>query len=100
MKHFVLTYHYVKDYMARRDAYRAEHLARIQKAVDDGFILGAGVLPKEPSALIVCYAQSIDEVRAFAENDPYNKAGLIASYEADDWVVAAGIPNLLTPERK
>ena len=43
MQHFVLTYRYVDDYMARRDAYRAEHLARLQKAVDDGFVLAVGV---------------------------------------------------------
>ena len=46
MQHFVLTYRYVDDYMARRDAYRAEHLARLQKAVDDGFVLAVGVLPE------------------------------------------------------
>lgn len=79
MQHFVLTYRYVDDYMARRDAYRAEHLARLQKAVDDGFVLAVGVLPESLSALIVCYANSADEVRAFAKDDPYNHAGLITS---------------------
>lgn len=43
MKHFVLIYNYVEDYMARRDAYRAEHLARIRAEVEAGRILAAGV---------------------------------------------------------
>lgn len=97
MKHFALTYHYVKDYMARREVCRAQHLARIQEAVDRGRILAAGVLPKEPGALIVFYAESIDEVLDFAENDPYNKAGLIAAYQADEWLVAAGAPAVVDP---
>lgn len=100
MKHFVLIYHYVEDYMARRDAFRAEHLARIGKAVEAGRILGAGVLPEGPRALLVFYAESREEVCAFAEGDPYYKAGLIASYEVDDWMVAAGLPDLVNPVAK
>ncbi len=97
MKHFVLTYHYVKDYMQRRDAFRAEHLARVRQAVDEGRILAAGVLPEEPSALIVFYAESAEAARAFAEGDPYFKGGLISSYEVSDWVVAAGVDALVHP---
>ena len=78
MQHFVLTYRYVDDYMARRDAFRAEHLARLQKAVDDGLVLAAGVLPESLSALIVCRANSADELRAFAKDDPYYHAGAFA----------------------
>lgn len=96
-KHYVLIYHYVADYMARRNAFRAEHLARIQQKVDEGFVLGAGVLPKEPAALILCYADSSAEVEDFAKNDPYYKAGLIASFEVDEWAAAAGLPELLHP---
>lgn len=100
MKHFVLTYHYVEDYMARRDAFRAEHLARISSALEQGRILAAGVLPQGPRALIVFYADSADEVKAFAEGDPYYKAGLIASFEIDDWALAAGVSELLNPARQ
>ncbi len=98
MQHFVLTCRYVDDYMARRDAYRAEHLARLQKAVDDGFVLAAGVLPESLSALIVCYANSADEVRAFAKDDPYNHAGLITSFEVEPWMVAVGLPAIVKPQ--
>jgi uncharacterized protein YciI len=98
MQHFVLTYRYVDDYMARRDAYRAEHLARLQKAVDDGFVLAVGVLPESLSALIVCYANSADEVRAFAKDDPYNHAGLITSFEVEPWMVAVGLPAIVKPQ--
>ena len=93
-----LTYRYVDDYMARRDAYRAEHLARLQKAVDDGFVLAVGVLPESLSALIVCYANSADEVRAFAKDDPYNHAGLITSFEVEPWMVAVGLPAIVKPQ--
>lgn len=95
MQHFVLTYRYVDDYMARRDAFRAEHLARLQKAVDDGLVLAAGVLPESLSALIVCRANAADELRAFAKDDPYYHAGLIASFEVEPWTVAVGVPQIL-----
>ena len=98
MQHFVLTYRYVDDYMARRDAYRAVHLARLQKAVDDGFVLAVGVLPESLSALIVCYANSAHVVRAFAKDDPYNHAGLITSYEVEPWMVAVGLPAIVKPQ--
>lgn len=97
MKHFVLIYNYVEDYMARRDAYRAEHLARIRAEVEVGRILAAGVLPEGLRALLICYADSSDAVRAFALGDPYYKAGLIASFEVSDWMVAAGVPQLVQP---
>lgn len=95
MQHFVLTYRYVDDYMARRDSFRAEHLARLQKAVDDGLVLAAGVLPESLSALIVCRANSADELRAFAKDDPYYHAGLITSFEVEPWTVAVGVPQIL-----
>lgn len=94
MQHFVLTYRYVDDYMARRDAFRAEHLARLQKAVDDGLVLAAGVLPESLSALIVCRANSADEL-CFAKDDPYYHAGLITSFEVEPWTVAVGVPQIL-----
>ena len=39
-------------------------------------------------------------MKAFAEGDPYYKAGLIASFEIDDWALAAGVPELLNPARQ
>lgn len=99
MQHYVLTYHYVKDYMARRDAYRAQHLQRVQDAVRDGLILGVGVMPKEPSALLIFYADNADQVRAFAQGDPYFAAGLITSFDVDEWIVAGGVAQLVHPEQ-
>lgn len=97
MQHFVLVYHYVSDYMARRDAVRPQHLARIGKAIKEGRILVAGVLPDEPAALIVFYTENADEVHVFAQSDPYNAAGLIDSYEVRPWTVAAGVEDFVHP---
>mgnify|MGYP000705450637 FL=1 len=59
------------------------------------FVLAAGVLPESLSALIVCRANSADELRAFAKDDPYYHAGLIASFEVEHWMVAVGLPQIL-----
>ena len=84
--------------MARREAYRAEHLARLQKAVDDGFVLAVGVLPESLSALIVCYANSAEEVLAFGIDDRYIHGGLITSFEVEPWMVAVGLPAIVKPQ--
>ena len=104
MQHFVLTYRYVDDYMARRDAFRAEHLARLQKAVDeyesgqksaDKFIALVKKYQNFEKLDTVCRANSADELRAFAKDDPYYHAGLIASFEVEPWTVAVGVPQIL-----
>ena len=61
-------------------------------------VLAVGVLPESLSALIVCYANSADEVRAFAKDDPYNHAGLITSFEVEPWMVAVGLPAIVKPQ--
>lgn len=94
---FVLQYHYTSDYMEKRDACRAAHLSRIAQAVKEGRILAAGVLPKEPSALIVFRADSESEVLAFGRDDPYMTDGLIKSMDAEPWMVAVGVDALVAP---
>jgi len=43
----------------------------------------------------VCRANSADELRAFAKDDPYYHAGLITSFEVEPWTVAVGVPQIL-----
>ncbi len=100
MQHFVLTYHYVSDYMQQRDAFRAEHLARIAKLVKESKILAAGVTPEEPGAVLIFFTDAEDEVRRFAEGDPYFMNGLIASYEVNRWLLGDGIDAILHPGQK
>ncbi len=97
-QHYVLRYNYVEDYFARRDAYRKEHLAHINKEVANGNILLTGVLPAQNGAMMIFYCDSADFVRDFAEKDPYMAAKLIADYEVCLWDIACGVPEMVHPK--
>ncbi len=75
---FMLSYTYVPEIVDRRQPYRAEHLERLRKARDDGFLIMAGAT-SDPvdGALIVVEAKDPGEVFAWAAGDPYTRAGLI-----------------------
>lgn len=99
-RHYVLTYDYVKDYFARRDAWRKDHLAHINEEVAKGTILLTGVLPEKNGAMMIFYCDDAQFVRNFAAADPYAAAGLIAKAEVNVWDVAAGVEAMLHPKAK
>lgn len=96
-QHYVLKYEYTDDYMERRGPFRAEHLAQIQKAVDDGYLLLAGVTPKGPGAVLTFFCDSEEKVHEFARQDSYSRAGLIRNLTVDRLVVAGGIESVMHP---
>lgn len=79
------------DSLARRQGARAAHLARLEALRDQGRLLMAGPLPAidavDPGpagfvgSLIVAEFASLDEARAFADDDPYVAAGVYAQVE-------------------
>ncbi len=88
-KTFMLTFDYVPNIVERRQPYRAEHLARLHKARDDGTLIMAGAVT-EPvdGALLVVTADSPGEVLAWAAEDPYARAGLIRGFGVRELSVA------------
>jgi uncharacterized protein YciI len=81
----------VDNSLERRLAVRARHLARLQTLQDEGRLLLAGPCPavdsNEPGpagftgSLIVAEFDSLDQARAWADEDPYVKAGVYARVE-------------------
>jgi hypothetical protein len=81
----------VDNSLERRLAVRARHLERLQKLQDEGRLLLAGPLPAVDSndpgpagfsgSLIVAEFDSLDEARAWADQDPYVQAGVYARVE-------------------
>lgn len=89
--YYILFYKTVADYIEKRAAYRAEHLALAQKAKEDGHIVMAGALA-EPAdgAVLVFKADSPKVAEDFAKNDPYVKNGLITEWQVRHWTVVVG----------
>ena len=68
---------------------RPDHLAYLNGLNADGKLAFAGPLlgddGKPTGSLVVVKAETIEEARQIAENDPYAKAGLFASVEVKAW---------------
>jgi uncharacterized protein len=86
--HYILFYDYVENMGERRAPYREEHLARINEWRDQGKIRLAGALGSPPhGAAIVFELDDAAEVDRFAEDDPYNRAGLITARRIEPWTL-------------
>jgi uncharacterized protein YciI len=91
MKHFVLIYDVVEDYVERRTPFRAEHLALAQaaKANGDLFLAGAFANPVD-GALLVFQGETGAAAEAFAQADPYVKNGLVKAWRVREWTTVVG----------
>jgi uncharacterized protein YciI len=91
MNYYALFYHVVDDFLARRTAFREEHLGLAREAHRRGELLLAGAL-SEPAdgALLVFRTAGRDAVEEFARNDPYVRNGLVTRWEVRSWTVVIG----------
>jgi uncharacterized protein YciI len=91
MKYFALFYHVVEDFVARRSAYREEHLRLAREAHRRGELLLAGALTDPADrALLVFRAADRSVAEEFARNDPYVTTGLVTRWEVRPWAVVIG----------
>jgi uncharacterized protein YciI len=59
------------DGTIKRPLYREAHLQRLKQWVEQGKVILAGPLTDGTGSLIVVEADSLDEVQAYAQGDPY-----------------------------
>jgi uncharacterized protein YciI len=87
--HVLLTYELAPDYLTRRSAFRAPHLALAWEAADKGdLILGGAVGDPVESALLLF--TSAEAATAFAEADPYVAEGLVRAWRVLPWTTVVG----------
>lgn len=91
MQYYALFYDVVDDYVARRSAFRDDHLRYAREAHERGELLLAGAL-SDPTdrALLVFRAPERTNVEDFARNDPYVTNGLVTRWEVRLWAVVVG----------
>ena len=90
MAYYALFYQVVDDFIARRGAFRDEHLRLAREARARGELLLAGALADPPGALIVFQADSPAPAEAFARHDPYVTNGFVTSWKVRSWAVVVG----------
>ena len=93
MAFYVLIYDLVDDYLARRGAFREEHLRLAAEAHARGELYMGGAFA-EPAdrALLIFRASSPSVAESFARNDPYVLNGLVLRWEVRPWTVVIGNP--------
>ncbi len=88
LPYFALFYDVVDDYVARRTAFRAEHLALVREAHRRGDLVLAGAFADPvDGALLVFRAPGRAGAEAFARNDPYVINGLVTRWSVREWSV-------------
>jgi hypothetical protein len=91
MAYYALFYEVIDDFVARRAAFRQEHLRLANEANARGEIVFAGALA-EPAdrALIVFNVDEKRKAEEFARKDPYVLNGLVKKWEVRPWNVVVG----------
>ncbi len=91
MPYFALLYETVDDFLARRGAYRDEHLRQAREAQSSGELVMAGAFA-DPSdgALLIFMSYDASTAEAFARNDPYVRNGLVSRWKVRSWSVVIG----------
>jgi len=92
MKHFLLIYEYVTDYMQRREPYRPAHFAHARAAADRGtvFLAGACTDPGTPLGVIVITGADRSAAEDFARADPYVLNGIVTNWQVREWTTVLG----------
>jgi hypothetical protein len=91
MPHFLLLYDVADDYVERRGAFRAEHLALAWAAADRGeLVLGGALADPADGAVLLFESDSADAAVRFAESDPYVRNGLVTRWRVRPWTTVIG----------
>jgi uncharacterized protein YciI len=91
MKHYLLFYETVDDFLDKRAGYRSVHLEYARASVEKGDLLLGGALADPPDGAVLLFqGESADVAETFARNDPYVVNGLIKSWRVRHWTTVVG----------
>lgn len=89
--HYLLLYDVVDDYVARRQPFRAAHLAYAEPFAERGELLLGGALTEPVDGAVLLFAvDSRGKVEEFAKADPYVRHGLVVRWRVRPWLTVAG----------
>lgn len=89
--HFLLAYDFVQEFLERRPLHRSEHLRLAWEAHRRGELVLAGALADPADGAVLLFQGESDQAaRAFAEADPYVKAGLVTHWSVRSWTTVVG----------
>ena len=86
--HYLLIYELAPDYLARRSAFRNDHLKLAWQAED--LVLAGALADPTDRALLLFEGDSPDAAERFAKADPYVQNGLVMRWEVRPWTTVVG----------
>ncbi|MBP2157972.1 MULTISPECIES: YciI-like protein [Asticcacaulis] len=99
MKHFLLFYSFVPDYLERRTQYRDAHLQLAWRSVEAGeLVLGGALADPVDSGLLLFRSETQNAAETFARTDPYVTNGLVTAWHVREWTTVVG-PDAAWPVR-
>jgi uncharacterized protein YciI len=89
--HYLLIYDVVPDYVERRAAFRAQHLALARAAVARGeLVLGGALANPVDGAVLLFQGDSPAAAETFAAADPYVTNELVTRWRVREWTTVVG----------
>jgi uncharacterized protein YciI len=89
--HYLLIYDVADDYLERRAAFRAEHLALAWAAHERGeLLLGGALADPVDGAVLLFTGDSPAAAEAFVAADPYVRNGLVKRWRVRPWTTVVG----------
>jgi uncharacterized protein len=91
VKHFLLFYDVVDEFVVRRQPFREEHLARARAAHERAELVLGGALADPPDGAVLLFrGDSPEPAKAFAASDPYVVNGLVTRWRVREWTTVVG----------
>lgn len=91
MKHFILFYDTVPEYLERRAEFRSAHMTLARAAQERGeLVLGGALADPVDGAVLLFKGESAEVARKFAEGDPYVRNGLVKAWRVREWTTVIG----------
>ena len=91
MKHYILFYEFIDNYLQRRAEFRNEHLALAWKACERGaMVLGGALANPVDGAVVIFKGDSPAVAEEFVQADPYVANGLVKRWYVREWTTVAG----------
>lgn len=90
MNYYILEYITSGNYLEERVKYRKDHLNHATEYFNKNYLILGGAIDSANEAVLVFKADNEKIAKAFAENDPYVKNGLIKGWTVKKWNVVIG----------
>jgi hypothetical protein len=91
MKHFLLRYHFVSDFLRRREEVFGPHMKLAWDACRRGELLLGGTLADPAGGAVLLFkGDGPEAAERFAREDPYVVHGLVTKWSVTQWLTVVG----------